>query len=78
MNQPSQKMNVDFTQTTAEVCESCGHDLFIPAFKMRKLSALLAPTGQPTMIPVQVFSCAKCGHINDVFLPKNERLEQKK
>ena len=23
------------------------------------------------MIPMQVFACAKCGYINDVFLPKN-------
>ena len=66
--QPS--MNVDFSQTTAEVCEECGNDTFIPAFKMRKLSALLSPAGQESMIPIQVFACAKCGHINPGFLPK--------
>ena len=37
---------------------------------MRKLSALLSPTGQEAMIPIQVFACAKCGHINKGFLPK--------
>jgi hypothetical protein len=24
------------------------------------------------MIPIQVFACAKCGHINKGFLPKGE------
>ena len=64
------QMNVDFSQTIAEVCESCGNDTFHHVFKMRKLSALLSPTGEETMIPIQVFACTKCGHINKGFLPK--------
>ena len=57
---------------SVQICEACGHDIFIPAFKMRKMSALLSPTGQPTMIPMQVFACAKCGHINKEFQLKEE------
>ena len=72
MNREQPGLNVDFSQTTPEVCEECGNDTFVQVFKMRKLSALLSPTGQPTMIPMQVFSCAKCGHINPAFLPKEE------
>ena len=72
MNREQPGLNVDFSQTTAEVCGSCGNDTFIPAFKMRKMSALLSPHGKETMIPMQVFACAKCGHINDDFLPKEE------
>ena len=68
MEQP--QMNIDFSQTMPEVCESCKNDTFIPAFKMRKLSALLSPAGKETMVPVNVFACAKCGHINEEFLPK--------
>ena len=70
MNREQPGLNVDFSQTTAGTCESCGNDTFIPAFKMRKLSALLAPAGKETMIPINVFACNKCGHINDAFLPK--------
>ena len=71
MNNPQQpQMNIDFSQTTAEVCEKCENDTFQQAYKMRKLSALLSPTGQETMIPIQVFACAKCGHINKGFQPK--------
>tara|TARA_B110000967_G_scaffold141855_1_gene145035 strand:+ start:221 stop:439 length:219 start_codon:yes stop_codon:yes gene_type:complete len=71
MNNPQQpQMNVDMSQTTAEVCESCENETFIQVFKMRRLSALLSPAGQESMIPIQVFACAKCGHINKGFLPQ--------
>ena len=71
MNNPQQpQMNVDFSQTTAEVCEKCENETFVQVYQMRKLSALLSPTGTEAMIPVQVFACAKCGHINKGFLPK--------
>ena len=71
MNNPQQpQMNIDFSQTTPEVCEKCENDTFQQAYRMRKLSALLSPAGKETMIPIQVFCCAKCGHINKGFLPK--------
>ena len=72
MNNPQQQMqmNIDFEQTTPVVCDECGHDVFTQVLKMRKVSALLSPTGQETMIPIQAFACAKCGHINKDFLPK--------
>ena len=72
MNNPEQptQMKFDLSQTVAQVCEKCQNDTFIQVYQMRKLSALLSPTGQETMIPIQVFACAKCGHINKGFLPK--------
>jgi uncharacterized Zn finger protein len=71
MNNPQQpQMNIDFSQTTPVVCDECGHDVFTQALKMRKISALLSPTGQETMIPMQVFCCNECGNINKGFLPK--------
>ena len=70
--QPGLQMQVDLNQTSAEVCEACGNDTFQQVYRMRKLSALLSPTGQETMIPIQVFCCVKCGHINKGFLPKED------
>jgi len=73
MNNPNeQQMNIDFSQTTSEVCEKCENDTFQQVYRMRKLSALLSPTGQESMIPIQVFTCTKCGHINKGFLPKED------
>ena len=75
MNREQPGLQVDFSQTTSVSCEACKHDVFVPAFKMRKLSALLSPAGKETMIPMNVFACAKCGHINDAFLPKETENE---
>ena len=73
MNNPQQpQMKIDFNQTTAEVCEKCESDTFIEVLRIRKLSALLSPTGEETMIPIKTFACAKCSHINPAFLPKEE------
>ena len=73
MNREQPGFNVDFSQTTEECCESCGNNTFVQVYQMRKLSALLSPTGQESMIPIQVFACAKCGHINSAFQPKEEK-----
>ena len=69
-NGQQMQMNIDFSQTTAELCEKCENDTFQQVYRMRKLSKLLSPTGTEAMIPIQVFACAKCGHINPGFLPK--------
>ena len=71
MNNPQQpQMNIDMNQTTAEVCEKCENDTFVQVFKMRRLSALLSPAGKESMIPIQAFACALCGHVNPGFLPQ--------
>jgi hypothetical protein len=70
-NQQPPQMNIDFSQTTAEICESCENETFIPVFKIRKLSALLSPTGKQSLIPMQVYACAKCNNINSTFLPQD-------
>ena len=70
MNRQQPGLQVDISQTEEVVCEACGNNTFTQVYQMRKLSALLSPTGQEAMIPIQVFACAKCGHINKGFLPK--------
>ena len=69
-NEQQPQMNVDLSQTSTEVCEKCENETFIQVFQMRKLSALLSPTGTEAMIPIQVYACAKSGNINKGFLPK--------
>ena len=34
---------------------------------LKKLSALVSPTGQEAIIPVAAFACDSCGHINKEF-----------
>ena len=67
---PNPQMNIDLSQTEEVICDECKNETFTQQYQMRKLSALLSPTGQESMIPIQIFACAKCGHINKGFLPK--------
>ena len=52
------------------VCEKCGNQTFSMAFLFKKISAVLSPNGKESMIPLQVYKCDECGHINKEFLPK--------
>ena len=70
-NQQQPQMQVDLSQTTAEVCEKCKNDTFQHVFKIRKLSALLSPSGEEMIIPVQTFACTKCSNINVGFRHKD-------
>jgi DNA-directed RNA polymerase subunit RPC12/RpoP len=54
------------------VCDKCGSQCFEPTFLFKRLSAVLSPTGQETMVPLQIYRCADCGHINDIFMPKEK------
>jgi|TARA_R100000030_G_scaffold98081_1_gene87649 uncharacterized Zn finger protein len=65
-----QKLNVDISQTSGVTCEECGGVYFENGLIIRKASGLLTGTGQPTYIPIPVFNCRKCGHVNSEFLPK--------
>jgi hypothetical protein len=60
---------VSLDQTSEIVCDECASTVFHPAFILRKVSALISPTGKETVIPVQVFACDTCGHVNEEFLP---------
>lgn len=64
---------IDITQTSSTVCEECEKQAFQEAVVLRKISALLSPTGKEGFVPVQVFACVACGHVNNEFLPKELR-----
>ena len=66
--QPSQTQ-VDINDTEMVKCDDCGNASFIQAFFLRRLSALMSPTGQEAMIPVQVYSCGNCGKVPDKLMP---------
>ena len=64
------QVNVDLRNAEDVKCENCGHDTFVPSFLIKKVSAIVSPTGQEIIAPVQVFGCTKCGHVNKDFLPR--------
>lgn len=73
-NKLQQKVNVDLSMAETYKCShsDCDSEQFVPNYILKKLSALVSPNGQETVIPIQVFACAKCGTIHDDFLPSYE------
>jgi len=59
--------SIDFSKTSQICCEACGGSTFKQTLLLRKMSALASPSGQETIIPMQVFACEKCGHVNKEF-----------
>jgi len=70
LNSMQQNINVDISQTTPVLCEECKGTYFDQALVIRKASGLLTGQSKPSYIPIPVFKCAGCGHVNGEFLPK--------
>ena len=58
---------IDMSQTTPIKCEKCENSTFKQTLLIRKMSALVSPSGQETVIPIGVFACEKCGNVNAEF-----------
>jgi len=62
------KPQVDLAEQETMQCESCGNYLFITSFVIKKISAIVSPTGQAGLVPVQVYSCGNCGEVPSQLL----------
>ena len=68
MDQP--RINLTLDQTMPVECERCDQNVFEEGLIMRKASGLLTGTGQTSYMPIPIFACKACGHVNAEFLPK--------
>ena len=59
--------NVDLSKATPMRCEECNGATFKQTLMLHKMSALVSPNGQEQIIPIGVFACEKCGHVNAEF-----------
>ena len=62
---------IDFSKTTEICCEACGGKTFKQTLLMRRMSGLVSPSGQEMLIPMAVFACENCGHVNKDFTDVN-------
>ena len=72
MNQKELNMNVSLQDTLPITCDECGHEVFIEGVILRKISRFVTGTAQDALMPIPVFTCAKCGHVNKHFMPKDK------
>ena len=63
-----QNINIDLKNVKNIQCDECKSNTFQPAFIIKHISALMSPNGQETLMPIQIFKCTECGHINQKFL----------
>lgn len=64
------QLKVSLDKTVPIVCEQCGSEAFQEAVMLRKVSKFLTGDAQDGVLPIATFVCAKCGHVNAEFMPK--------
>jgi uncharacterized Zn finger protein len=69
MAKQQQPMNIDLSNAQDVTCENCGNYTFQEVVLMKRVSALVSPTGKEAIVPIPTFSCNACGFINKQFLP---------
>ena len=69
MSQEQMNLNITLDKTTGMSCDECGNEVFQEGVLLRKASRFITGTAQDAMIPIPVFTCSKCGHVNEEFLP---------
>ena len=64
-------MHIDMSNAKDMICEKCDNHTFKNTTLIKTISALVSPSGKEMIIPIPVFACESCGHVNKEFL-KNE------
>ena len=72
------QVQVDLRDAETIKCGSCSNYLFITSFILKILSAIVSPSGQEALIPVQVYSCGNCGQVAEGMLDGSGVEEEKK
>ena len=60
---PKQKVQVDLKEADKMKCQACGNTVFIQGYVIKKISAIVSPTGKEVIAPIQVFNCGNCGEM---------------
>tara|TARA_R100001129_G_scaffold137086_1_gene98437 strand:+ start:87 stop:326 length:240 start_codon:yes stop_codon:yes gene_type:complete len=60
---PQQQVKVDLSDAETMKCQKCGNTIFIQGYVVKKISAIVSPTGKEVIAPIQVFNCGNCGEM---------------
>ena len=58
---PQQQVKIDLSDADTMKCQKCGNSIFIQGYVIKRISAIVSPTGEEVIAPVQVFNCGNCG-----------------
>ena len=68
------KVNINPSDLQTLSCSKCSNDKFDQVFMVKKIPALLSPTGKQILLPIPVFQCTSCEHVSEEMYP--EELEK--
>ena len=68
LKKPKANVQVDLREADTIKCDDCGNYLFLTTHILKRLSAIVSPTGEEALIPVQVYSCGDCGKVPSKLL----------
>lgn len=63
-------MNIDVNLNDADdiVCKSCGGIHFTSILRLKRISPVISPTGEPIVVPIQLWQCDGCGVVDESIL----------
>ena len=69
---PKKQVQVDLEDAETMTCQKCENKIFIQGYVIKKISAIMSPTGKEVIAPIQVFNCGNCG----TMLPLSDELNE--
>ena len=63
ISKPKKQVQVDLKNAETMKCAKCGNSIFIQGYVIKKISAIVSPTGKEVIAPIQVFNCGNCGEM---------------
>ena len=60
---PQAQVKVDLSEADTMKCQKCGNSIFIQGYVIKRISAIVSPTGEEVIAPIQVFNCGNCGEM---------------
>ena len=69
---PQQQVKIDLSDADTMKCQKCGNSIFIQGYVIKRISAIVSPTGEEVIAPIQVFNCGNCG----TMLPLSKELDE--
>ena len=63
---PAAQVQVDLKTAETMTCVECENKIFIQGYVIKRISAIVSPTGKEVIAPVQVFNCGNCGEMLNI------------
>ena len=60
---PKQQVKIDLSDADTMKSQKCGNSIFIQGYVIKRISAIVSPTGEEVIAPIQVFNCGNCGEM---------------